>query len=110
MPRGCECYTGREGEAAQPDDRSRTRAADPPTASPKGPAAEAVSETIARACVDYAGLARRRKLHRALAGSLATYAAQAIGAGRRVAGEDWRTLRSKPIPTPPCKHRSTGPP
>jgi len=48
--------------------------------------AEAVSESIARACVDYAALARKRQLHRAFAGSLATYAVKAVGAGRRVGG------------------------
>jgi len=48
--------------------------------------AEAVSESVARACVDYAGLARKRQLHRVFAGSLATYAVKAVGAGRHVGG------------------------
>jgi len=48
--------------------------------------AEAVSESVARACVNYAGLARKRQLHRVFAGSLATYAVKAVGAGRHVGG------------------------
>jgi len=53
---------------------------------PAGDRAEAVSESIARACVDYAALARKRQLHRAYAGSLAAYAVKAVGGGRRVGG------------------------
>lgn len=45
---------------------------------------EAQAEAVARACVTYARLARQKKLDRVYAGNLATFAAQAVRAGRRV--------------------------
>jgi hypothetical protein len=63
--------------------------------------AEAVAETIARACVDYAGLARKRQLHRVYAGSLATFAAKAVAAGRRAGGH----VNSKDVLNPVAQQR-----
>ena len=47
---------------------------------------EATAEAVARACVNYAHLARQRKLHCVYTGNLATFAVYAVRGGRHVGG------------------------